>query len=315
MHVLEGTTGGCPACPATGDGRVAAVRFQVIVIAAVAVLSLATAAVAKAPIKPRGNFGGGALVSPPKDIFGPGNAVVAIRALPKRKLEIQATLRARCGGGDISATARVAVSGRFKASGTATQQPDPAVRVKTRYRLSGRFTDRSSASGRISAKIQRSVQGRDETCRTGSVRFRVRRPISGIGKAGAPRAAHYYGTTSQHSTATRRPIVLRVSADGHRLRRGLFGESVKCSDGKLSIGLEGPRTNVRIGSRGRVRDHERFTIKQGETVVAVDDHFTATLGSRGAHGTFSLSDRTTDRASGRTIRTCKSGKVHWRASR
>ncbi|MGI8731028.1 MAG: hypothetical protein ACR2LK_13780 [Solirubrobacteraceae bacterium] len=290
-------------------------RTHAIAIVALAVLALATAAVARAPVKPRGNFGGGALVSPPKDIFGPGNAVVGLRALPKRKLEIAATVRARCAGGDITATAKIAANGRFRANGTATQEPNPALRIRTRYRLSGRFTDRGSAHGTIAASIRRSLRGRTKTCRTGKVRFRVRRATSRIGKAGAPKGARYYGTTSQRSTAARRPIVLRVSGDGRRLRRGLFSESVKCSDGTVSIGVEAPRTNVRIDRRGRVRDRERFEIKEGETLVRVDDRFTANIGSKGARGTFSLSDRTIDRASGRTIRTCRSGKVRWRASR
>lgn len=290
-------------------------RFHAIVIVALGVLSLATASIAQAPVTPRGNFGGGALAAPPKDIFGPGNAVVGLQAMPKRRLEIEATVRARCSGGDITASAKISRSGRFKAKGTATQEPDPALRIKTRYTLSGRFTDKGSASGTISATIERSVEGRRESCKTGSVKFATRRPTSGIGKAGAPKAARYYGTTSQRGSGPRRPIAIRVSGDGRRLTRGLFAESVKCSDGRLSIGLEAPRTDVRIDSRGRVRDRERFTIKEGETIVRVDDRFTADLGSKGARGTFSLSDRTTDRASGRTIQTCKSGTVRWRAAR
>lgn len=293
----------------------AAVRLHPIAIVALGVCSLATAAVAQAPVTPRGNFGGGTLAPPPKDIFGPGNAVVGLRALPQRRLEIQATVRARCSGGDIIASTKIAASGRFKVTGTATQEPNPALLIQTRYSLSGRFTDKGSASGTISATIKRSLQGREQTCKTGKLKFATRRPTSGIGKAGAPKAARYYGTTSQRSSGPSRPIVIRISGDGRRLTRGLFSESVTCSDGRLSTGLEAPRTDVRIDARGRVRDRERFTIKEGETVVKVDDRFTADIGSRGARGTFSLNDRTTDRASGRTIQTCKSGKVRWRASR
>ena len=140
-------------------------------------------------------------------------------------------------------------------------------------------------------------------------------PTSGLGTAGAPAAARYYGTTSQRSTGPNRPIVIRVSADGGRITRALFGESVTCSDGRLAVGVEAPRTNIAIDSRGRVSDRERFTITEGEIVTYVDDRFTAQLGSRGARGTFSLTDRTTDRASGRTIQTCKSGTIRWRAAR
>ncbi|MEA2221232.1 MAG: hypothetical protein QOJ35_3858 [Solirubrobacteraceae bacterium] len=278
-------------------------------------LAAAAAADAQAPGPPRGNFGGGALVSPPLDIFGAGNAIVALRALPKRRLEIEATLRARCAGGDVFATTDIAASGAFRAQDTVTEEPTPGTKVTTTYKLSGRFDTPNGAEGTVSATIEQSQNGRTTSCRTGKVAFAVRRPTTGVGTPGAPPAARYYGTTSQRGAGPSRPIVLRVSADGHRVTRALFGESVKCSDGRLAIGVEAPRTNIRVDSRGRVRDRERFTITEGETVTKVDDHFAAELGSRGGRGTFALSDRTTDRASGRTIQTCRSGTVHWRASR
>jgi hypothetical protein len=284
-------------------------------LSALAALTLAAPAVAQAPVSPRGNFGGGALVAPPSDLFGAGNAVVALRALPKRQLEIEATVRARCAGGDISATTTIAADGSFRSKGTVTQQPGPAEKVTTRYTLSGRFTAAGAAEGTVSATIERSVQGRVTSCRSGTVQFGVRRPTTGVGTPGAPKATRYYGTTAQKSVGPNRPIVLRISGDGKRVTRALFGYSVKCSDGKLAIGVEAPRTNITIDSHGIVRDRDASTETQGEVVVHIDDHFMAQLGERGARGTLSLSDRTTDRASGRTIQTCKSGTIRWRASR
>jgi hypothetical protein len=278
-------------------------------------LAAAAAAVAQAPAPPRGNFGGGALVAPPLDIFGAGNAVISLRALPKRRLEIEATVRARCAGGDISATTDISASGAFRARDTVTEEPTLGMKVTTTYALSGAFSAPDAAEGTVSATIERSLDGRTTSCRTGKVAFAVRRPTTGVGTPGAPKAARYYGTTSQRGAGPNRPIVLRISADGRRVTRALFGESVTCSDGKLSIGVEAPRTDIRVDSRGSVRDRERFTLTRGETVTKVDDHFAAQLGSKGARGSFSLSDRTTDRASGRTIQTCRSGTVHWRASR
>lgn len=290
-------------------------RSRAVSVGALAAFALAPAAVAQAPAPPRGNFGGGALVAPPRDIFGAGNAIVGLRALPGRRLEIEATVRAGCAGGDISAATKIAADGSFKAKGSAIQEPSPTLRITTKYALSGRFTAANAAEGTISATIERSVEGRTRRCRTGTVAFDVRRPTAGVGAPGAPRAARYFGTTSQRGVGPNRPIVLRISADGRRITRALFGESVRCSDGKLSIGVEAPRTNVRIDARGRVRDRERFNLTEGETVVHVDDRFTAEVGAKGARGTLALSDRTTDRASGRTIQTCRSGTVHWRASR
>lgn len=290
-------------------------RSQAWFLGALAAVTLAAPAVADAPLSPRGNFGGGALVSPPADIFGAGNAVVALRALPQRRLEIEATVRARCAGGDISATAKIAASGAFQAKGTVTQQPTPTTKITTTYALSGSFTDANAADGTISATIERSVEGRMTTCRSGKVAFGARRPTSGVGTPGAPEAARYYGTTAQKGVGPNRPIVLRISADGKRVTRALFSYSVKCSDGKLAIGVEAPRTNIAIDSRGRVTDRDRSTQTEGETVVHIDDRFTAQLGTRGARGTLSLSDRTTDRASGGTIQTCRSRTIRWRASR
>jgi len=293
------------------------VRFQATLLAgALGAVTLAAPAVAEAPAAPRGNFGGGALVSPPRDIFGAGNAIVALRALPERRLEIEATVRAKCAGGDIYATSTIAASGAFASDGEVTQDPSPGLTITTTYKLSGRFTGANAAEGTISATIVRSRYGAKTSCRSGEVAFAARRPTSGVGSPGAPEAARYYGTTAQKSsTGPNRPIVIRVSADGRRITRALFGESVKCDDGKLAIGIEAPRTNISIDSHGIVRDRDRFTITAGELVTYVDDHFTARLGTRGASGTFSLSDRTTDRTSGRTIQRCASGRIRWRASR
>lgn len=274
----------------------------------------ASPAIAQAPEKPAGNFGGGALVAPPKDLFGAGNAIVALRALDKRKLEIEATVRAKCTGGDISDEVTIAADGTFSADGTATQNPSPDEKVTTKYKLSGAFTSASAVAGRLSATLTRTARGRKQICRTGTVKFGARRPGNTIGTRGAEGAARYHGTTAQRGVGPRRPIVLRISGDGKRITRALFGEQVKCSDGTRSIGIEAPSTNVAISRTGRVKDREKYTIDNGATRTYVEDAFTAVIGRRGAKGTFSLSDRTVDKATGNVIQTCRSGKVTWRAS-
>jgi hypothetical protein len=278
-----------------------------------AAVALAAAAVAQAPA-PTGNFGGGGLVAPPRDHFGAGNAVVALRALPGRKLEIEATIRGACGGGEISTDAKVAADGSFSADGTQRTRPAPKQRITTTFKLAGAFTGPTAAEGTVSATIKRRADGKTKSCRSGTVKFAVRRPGGVLGKPGAPTGARYYGTTSQRGVGPRRPIVLRVSGDGLVISRALFGESVRCSDDTNAIGLEAPRTNVAIDAKGRVNDREQFTIREGNTVVKVDDRFTAELGETGATGTFSLSDKTTDKTTGRVLRTCRSGVVKWTAA-
>jgi hypothetical protein len=288
-------------------------RALVALLAAAGAVALTGAAVAQAPA-PAGNFGGGGLVPPPRDHFGSGNAVIALRALPGRKLEIEATVRGSCGGGDITTDATIDADGSFSAEGTAHSKLAPNDEVATTYTLIGTFSSATSVDGTISATLKRTTAGRTKTCRSGRVTVAARRPEGTIGKPGATADALYYGTTTQRGAGPRRPIVLRISSDGLVISRALFGESVRCSDNTEAIGLEAPRTNAAIDSKGRVNDHERFTISSGQAIVKVNDRFTGTFGTTGAKGTFSLSDRTTDKTTGTVLRTCKSGVIKWTAA-
>ena len=298
-------------------------RAKAFLCSAVLACLVAAGAFAQAPQRPSGNFGGGALVPPPRAHFGAGNLVIGLRALPNRKLEIEATIRASCpgatgaaktAGADISASAKIAADGSFKTDGTATSEPDRGVRLKTTYELSGKFSSATAIDGTISATIDRGAAGATKRCRTGNVRFGARRPKGELGVPGAKPSARYYGTTAQRGVGARRAIVLRVSGDGLLITRGLFGESVTCSDGKRSSGIEAPRTNISVDAKGRVSDRERFTINNGTTETRVSDRFSAMLGEDGAKGTFSLSDRTIDKTSRRVIQSCRSGTIKWTAA-
>ncbi len=285
-----------------------------ILCAVTATCLAAATAVAQAPGTPRGNFGGGALVAPPKDLFGAGNAIVGLRALGGRRLQIEATVRARCAGGDIAAEAKIDEDGAFAAHGSGTQEPDPGRRIRTSYRLAGAFPEANVVEGTVSATLRVTAGGRTKTCKTGKVAFSARRPVGGLGRRGVAKRARYFGVTTQRGVGPRRAIVLRVSGDGRRVSRALFGEHVRCSDDSRAIGIEAPRTNLRISRTGRVSDRERYTIDNGATKTYVDDRFTAVLGRRGAKGTLSLSDRTIDKLTGNVLRSCTSGTVKWVAA-
>jgi hypothetical protein len=290
------------------------VRAPGILCALTAAFVVAPAAVAEAPEAPRGNFGGGALVAPPKDLFGAGNAVIGLRALGKRRLEIEATVRAKCTGGDITATTKIAQDGSFSAEGTASQTPHQNEKVTTTYKLAGTFTSATEVEGTLSARLKRSAEGDTETCRTGRVTFGARKSSGDIGARGAKGRTRYYGSTAQRGVGTRRPIVLRVSGDGRRISRALFGYQVKCNDGTRSIGVEAPRTEITIGRTGRVEDRDSGKVDNGGTQTNYDDRFEAVIGRDGAKGTLSLSDRTIDKATGNIIQSCESGKIKWTAA-
>jgi hypothetical protein len=291
------------------------VRTPVVLSAVAVLLAGAGAATAQAPARPSGNFGGGALAAPPKNLFGPGNAIIALRALEKRRLEIEATVRAKCAGGDLQVATKVAADGTFAADGASTQEPVPGEKVKTTYKLAGAFTGASTAKDTVSATLVSSAEGQEtQTCKTGEVKWEVRRPDGELGDREARPRAFYYGTTAQRSTGPRRPIVLRLSGDRKRISRAMFGEQVKCDDDTRSIGIEAPRTNVAVDGAGKVTDHETDRIDNGATYTYIDDHFTATLGRTGAKGTFSLSDRTVDKLTGNVLQSCQSGTIKWTAA-
>ena len=273
------------------------------------------AATAQAPERPTGNFGGGALVAPPKDLFGPGNAVIGLRALSGRRLEIEATVRAKCAGGDIQVATKYKADGSFRAEGSESQSPAPGEKVTTTYTLAGSFTNERAVEGRLSATlVKTSDSAQRKTCKTGQISFSARRPDGELGDRDERPRARYFGVTAQRGTGPRRPIVMRLSGDRRRISRALFGEQVKCSDGKRSIGIEAPRTNIAVDAKGRVSDREKDKIDNGTTFTYLDDRFTATLGRAGAKGTFSLSDRTVDKVSGNVIQSCTSGTIKWTAA-
>ena len=274
-----------------------------------------SAAVAQAPERPSGNFGGGALVAPPKDLFGPGNGLVALRALPKSRLEIEATLRAKCAGGDVQAATKIAADGSFAADGSATQEPTRGEKIKTTYKLTGQFTDAGAAEGKVSATLVKTAEGQEtKTCKTGTIEFEVRRPDGESAAARRGRGRRYYGTTAQRGTGPRRPIVLRLRAIAR-------GSRARCSASRSSA----TTTHARSASRRRARTsgstataRSPTTRPTGSTTARrytyIDDRFTATLGRSGAKGTFSLSDRTVDKLSGNVIQSCKSGTIKWTAA-
>ena len=187
--------------------RVPDVRTAAILCAVTATFVAVSPAPAEAPERPSGNFGGGALVAPPKDLFGAGNVVIGLRALDDRKLEIEATrARASARAATSPPDVTIAADGTFSAEGTATQEPNQGEKVTTKYKIAGAFTSRSAVEGTISATLEKSAAGKTARCKTGTVTFGARRP------EGADRQARRRGR-ARATTARPRSV---ASARGAR---------------------------------------------------------------------------------------------------
>lgn len=283
-------------------------RRRALATTVLAGLAYAAGAGAQEPVPVVGNFGGGAVSTPPVDAFGAGTLVIGLRASRGPKLQISATMVGPCAAGSFTVTARVAGDGTFTASG-ASRHND----VRTVYGVTGTLSP--APSGTASASFTRDAGGgRSVRCRSGTVQWSARRPLGDIGMpAVPPGGAVLYGTTSQRLGAARRGIVLRVSEDGAHLGRALYGVTLRCSNG-MSPGFDLPRDGLTIGPDGSFSDREQGTEHDATTIVRYDERFSGTIGGTGAQGTLSASVRFIDRRSGRLLVSCTSGPVSWSAA-
>ena len=282
-------------------------RRRALATTVVGVLAWATAADGQEPTPIAGNYGGGAVATPPVDAIGAGSFVIGLRASPGPTLKISATTVGPCAAGSFTGTASVGADGTFTASG-ASRKDD----VRIKYSVTGTLSQ--TPSGTASARFTRDVGGgRSVRCSSGVVQWNARRPLGEVGMAAAPPAgAVLYGTTSQRLGAAKRGIVLRVSEDGTQLSRALYGVTLHCSNG-TSPGFDLPRDGLAIGPDGSFSDREEGAEGDATTIVRYDERFSGTIGATGAQGTLSTSVRIANRRSGRELVTCKSGRVSWNA--
>jgi len=290
------------------------------VIGAVAALALGATAVAQEPVPPApappvGNFGGGRVVLPNGDPFGRGNAVIGMRSTASGKIQVEATVRGKCGGGTFPAEDDINVDGTFQLKGVNTRRPESGVRVKTTYDIRGTLTETGVEDGVASATSEIRVKGQETlTCKSGNVPFKVRRLTGDIGTPGPKPNTRYYGNTSEKRHSVRRGIVLRVSDGGTRLRRALYGVTLKCNRRKLPDTIDTPRRNVAISAQGNLKDNVKSTFREARTLTRSSERFSGQLGSTGAKGTLSISERTFSRRTKKLLETCRTGRIRWTAA-
>lgn len=291
-------------------------RAPVGVAGAVAALALGATAFAQAPAPPAGNFGGGAVRLPPKDPLGARNAVIGMRAHSSGRLQIEATARGKCGGGTFPARGRLKGDGSFRIKGTNRRRPERGMRLKTTYDIKGTLTAKGIDDGVVSASTEIRMQGRETLrCKSGRVAFKVRRPSGDIGTPGAVANGRYYGLTSERRHGARRGLVMRISNGGTRLTRALYGVTLKCDKRTLPDIVDTPRRSLRIDSMGRVKDNVKSRFREARTVTHSDERFSGTLGSTGAKGKLSITERRMSRRTGKLLETCRSAKISWTAAR
>lgn len=291
-----------------------------------AATAAAGTAFAQAPAELAGNYGGGAILSPPHSLGAPGNVLLGFRITGATRLRFNAGMGVRCGSGYFSGRATLAPDGSFASAGTITRRFRGGVRVRSTYELTGTVAG-AAASGTARLRNRIFENGRlTRTCATGSVQWGARRPTGDLGAPGATPSAPLYGTTSQRLEGQRRAIVMRVSSDGAKLVRAAYEVTLTCSSRRtpdLAYGArsrtviavyDSPRRNLALTADGAFSDVERFRFRTEAAVLRSTERFGGRLGMAGASGTFSLITRVSSRRTGRTIGTCRSGTVAWTAA-
>jgi len=118
-----------------------------------------------------------------------------------------------------------------------------------------------------------------------------------------PRGAHYVGKTARGGEVT-----MRLSGDARRVARLRIDYELKCDDGN-----SGETYTVILGARVRgkrhtFRAHGRYRGSRDDSLN--EFHLAGRVSRRGARGTFSLVNESSD-----DDVTCTSGKLRWRATR
>lgn len=273
-------------------------------VAVLLALSLAPAAAAQPPA---GDFGGGAVRT--TAALAAGNMVVGLRSDDGTSVRVVATIVGRCASGTFSATVPVGGDGAFEAVGAVRQ-----ARTTMRYALRGTLAERPS--GTASARFERTTSRRTRTCSARDVAWEAHRPPLGIGEPARPPAgALLTGPTAQRDPAgAPLGIALRLSADGRRVSRAIYGVRMRCSKVGTSPTFDLPRADVEILPDGRVSDREAGTVKTDSSILKYVERFGATLGSTGATGYFSVELSVRRRATGKRVTRCRSGEVRWSAA-
>jgi hypothetical protein len=291
--------------------------------AAATLASLAAPAGAALPPGRAGLYGGGAV----RDYL----QFASLRVLPDGGLSAHATLVTQCAprfGDELTESVsirnvKLSDDGRYSATSTFTDELEPGVPTVGGLRAEGTidYSVRVLSGGRARGLVRvRTVYTDPATgaelsrCDTGRISWAARRPAPDAGSGRPkPRPRTYRGTTGQDE-----PFLMRVARGGRLVHRAGLTVRIGCPSGiGLSLDVVAHRLRVRHGRFGAMDRFERpFTYPDGRQVVErYSWKLRGRFGRTGARGTFSLRGDVRRKGDGRSIGSCRTGAIAWRAAR
>jgi hypothetical protein len=263
-----------------------------------------------------GNFGGGALAVPVSEKTVAKDMVLSLRAQSGGRLGVDGQLYTRCGLATINGDAKLAADGSFTSSGAAKTKPVVGVTETSSFVVKGHLTaDGGTGTAHATLRVRVSRHA-IRTCTSRTVSWTVRR---GGGTAGAPAPAPadslLYGLTSQRGPHAKRALVLHTTSGGHSIDRVVVGYRAKCDRGRVNVADElnySPEFDVT--PTGSFRHVETFTVPFSDVVA----HTTVVMRGQffqgaGAAGKLSVTERFTNRKTGKRVDVCATGTLTWSA--
>ena len=288
---------------------------RALAIGFVAAAGTAGVAIAQAPARPSGNFGGGAIAVPVDEDSVANDMLLSIRALASGRMGVDGHLYTSCGHATIKGKTSVAADGSFTLRGATTRRPVVGVSERTSFTVTGRLTA-DGGSGKASATVRARAGKRPQrTCKSRTVTWTVRRAGSGVAPAPAPAEATLFGLTAQDGANAKRPIVLHATKGGRAIDRFVLAFRAPCDRRRIIVTDDvnySPEFDV--AADGSFRSVERFRLNFPDvtqhTTIVVRGQFDQ---AGAVAGRLSVTQRYTNRRNGRRVGVCKTGTQSWSA--
>jgi hypothetical protein len=288
---------------------------RAIAVASICTAATAGVAYAQSAATPAGNYGGGAIAVPVSEKTIAKDMLLAIRARSGGRIGVDGQLAASCAPGTIAGDAKLASDGSFTLRGTSTRRPLVGVTERTTFVVKGTLTaDAGYGTASVTVRV-RAKRRATRTCRSRTVGWAVRRAGPSGAPAPAPAESTLYGLTSQSGPHAKRALVLHVTSGGRSIDRLAMAYRVTCDSGRVVVSDDvnfSPEFDV--GADGSFRTVERFRRTFADvrlsTTVVVRGQFDQ---AGGAAGGLSVTERYTDRKTGRGVDACTTGTQTWSA--
>ncbi len=288
---------------------------RAIAVASICTAATAGVAYAQSEAPPVGNYGGGAIAVPVSEKTIAKDMLLAIRARSGGRIGVDGQLAASCAPGTIAGDAKLAADGSFTLRGTSTRRPLVGVTETTTFVVKGALTaDAGYGTASVTVRV-RAKRRAARTCKSRTVSWAVRRAGPPGAPAPAPAESTLYGLTSQSGARAKRALVLHATSGGRSIDRLVLGYRVTCERHRVVVSDDvnfSPEFDV--GADGSFRTVERFNRTFADvrlrTTVVVSGQFDQ---AGGAAGTLAVTQRYTDRKTGRSVDACTTGTRTWSA--